>query len=477
MARDILDTAPFLSPTAPREHVVDYSGRIDQKSDRELESYIQSLNFKAKVVILPSDFSTGSMSSFDSFCRALAQKWHVNGERFILVVDLKGKHVRGLSGNSLQGQGVDSSFISLLIKDQFVPHMKRGELSEAIQNTLAGVQAKVAESKSASSTSSLETTNQRDHVSSMKVPPDHASDKNSSASTIQINIVLILVLGIIVVIWVLKSQKTRQSNQSQKLFDELKLRLATLYERADAIGQASEFLNPSESADLAKDVANFFNRVGALSATQSKLETMKKKGSLSESYDQLRKIQKMVDVLEPESDKLLSAVNAATGGTAKISESPEAVALRFEREAELAVQKDKDKETEEKNREYAEIRRHSKEERFRRPTWSYEPTYYQPVVYTDPWQSLSNWMVMWNQMELENRMDRMNYEMDQMQRNSDHLSYNTSNNSYGDGGGSWGNDSGGSSWGDSGGDSGWGDSGGGDSGGGDFGGGDGGGSW
>ncbi len=479
MARDILDQAPFLTPSAPRESVVDYSGRIDSGSDRQLETFAKTLNFKAKVVVLPSDFSPGSMSAFDSFCRDLAQQWHVSGDRFLLVVDLKGHHVRGLSGKSLQSDGIDSSFISVLIRDEFVPLMKKGDLSDAIQNTLAGVQSKLSESRSAVVDSSKGKDEITNTVSSTREAQD-LSASSSGPSLVNLGfaaffvLIALLVAFTMMIIW---QRKSRIAGQSQKMFEKLKIRLASLYERADGIGQAAEYLNPNENGELAKEVADFFNRVGALSATQNKLEAMKKKGNLSESYDQLRKIEKMVDVLEPESDKLLSAVSVATGGHAQIAESPEAVALKFERQAELAVQKDKDEEAREE--ELAQIQRRREEDRFRRPAWSYEPTYYGPVVYSDPWASLSNWMVMLNQIQLEDRMDRMNYQMHQRDNNYD-SNYGGRSSNYGDGGGSWGRDSGsswdssndsGSSWGDSGGDSGGWD------GGGDSGGGDGGGSW
>lgn len=480
MARDILDAAPFLSPTAPSENVVDYSGRLG-KQDQALETFVHSLSFESKVVILPSDFSPGSMSAFDSFCRSLAQKWHVSGERFILVVDLKGRHVRGLSGNTLQNEGVDSSFISLLVKDQFIPYMKRDQLSEAIRHTLAGVQAKITESKANFAQTQIDA----NPISSTRVPQDLSTEPSGinlvNAGYLGFFVLIAMLIAFTVLtIWLQKSKRNKRiSNQSQKLFDAVKLRLATLYERADLIGQAAEFLKPTDNADLAKDVAEFFNRVGALSATQNKLEAMKRKGNLSESYEQLRKMEKMLDLLEPESDKLLASVNLATGGSARISESPEAVALKFERDAELAVQKDKDREEMQQN---AEIRRRNEEERFRRPSWSYEPTYYQPIVHSDPWASLSNWMVMLNQMQLEDRMDRMNDQISQMERGRSEYGRGASNSSTGDGGGSWGgNNSNDSAWADSGGDSGSWDSGGDSSGswdgGGDAGGGDGGGSW
>lgn len=481
MARDILDQAPFLSPGAPRESIVDYSGSLGSSADRHLETFAQNLNFKAKVVVLPSDFSPGSMSAFDSFCRDLAQKWHVSGDRFLLVVDLKGHHVRGLSGKSLQSDGIDSSFISVLIRDEFVPRMKQGDLSDAIQNTLAGVQNKLTESKATLADSSLARDAVANPVSSTRVPQD-LSATSSGPSLVNLGfaglfvLIALLVAFTMLTLWLQKSQRAKRiAGQSQKMFEQLKVRLASLYEKTDVIGQAAEYLNPNENGELAKEVADFFNRVGALSATQDKLESMKKKGNLSESYDQLRKIEKMVGILEPESDKLLSSVNVATGGKALIAESPEAVAMKFEQQAELAVQKDKDAQTREE--ELAKIQRRREEERFRRPAWSYEPTYYGPVVYSDPWANLSNWMLMLNQMQLEDRVDRMDYDMHHRDNNYD-SNYPSRSSNYGDGGGSWGSDAGsswgsdsGSSWADSGGDSGGWDSGG------DSGGGDGGGSW
>lgn len=151
MPKDLLDIAPFLSPEAPRENLVDYSASISKNDHRAIEQLSSQLNYKAKIVVLPTDFSVGGSSEFDHFARALAEKWHVAGNRFLLVVDLKGHHVRGLSGEELQAAGVDSSYISILIKDQFIPLMKKGDLSGAIQKTLSGVSEKVQEASSTAS--------------------------------------------------------------------------------------------------------------------------------------------------------------------------------------------------------------------------------------------------------------------------------------------------------------------------------------
>lgn len=466
MTRGILDDASFLSVTPPAKDVTDYSGQLSSNDLAKLEALCHSLSFKTKVVVLPSDYSpgTGSSADFLSFCHALAHQWNVSGSRFLMVVDLKGHHVRGVSGPQLQqNSGITSDYISVLLKDQFVPYMKRGDITEAIQSSLSAIDAKVHRTVE----------NTGDNVATSR-PAIRTHRANDSGSVTEIpistlaTVVVLLVVAVIVIKGVLSSRaKKRRAGDAVLIFDQLKTRLSSLYERSDAIGQASEYLDPDVHADLAKNVAAFFNRVGALSGTQTQLDRVQKKGHLTESYDSLLKMKKMVEMLEPEAHTLLSQVSAATGGSAQIEESADMVAQRFEKEAENAVQLDKDKERELVHaQENSELKRRREEERFRRPAWAYEPTYYEPVVYvnSDPFAGLSNMFVMMNQMSLENslknQMNEMNYEMHHQNHDT---SSSWSSGSGGDGGADWGSSnsssSGGADWGsDSGGSSDYGSS-------------------
>jgi hypothetical protein len=187
----------------------------------------------------------------------------------------------------------------------------------------------------------------------------------------------------------------------------------------------------------------------------------------------------MVEMLDDDASQLEQKVNAATGKIGN-DESPEAVAKKFEREAELAVAKEDEAE---QRRIQLKNQEREMEERFRRPTWAYQPSYYQPATVSDPWSGIRDMFLIMNQMETNQRLneiadyqryehlrDRDNYDqpMNTLGHSSSGWNGTASQGwSGGDGGADWGGNSssdGGSS------DSGWGGSG--DAGGGDFGGGD-----
>jgi uncharacterized membrane protein YgcG len=475
MADDLLTQAPFLSIEAPKEALIDYSQTLSDSARQHIEQQAHGSNFVAKVVILPKDFSPGSTSSFDEFCRALASQWHVNGNRFLLVIDLKNHHVRALSGQKLEKQGLSSDYLSTsVLKDQFIPKMKAGDLEGAIHAALVAVNKKLAQEKI------VQTHPYQSTVPGVQVPSAPSSSFPRKANpTDGLIIPAILVLIVAVIIAIIFAKKKTEERQSKNIYLELKKELDALYQKADSIGQASEYLNPDTNAELAKDVATFFNRLAAISSAQRELDRLERSGNLGSALVNVRKVEKMVEMLDDDASQLEQKVNAATGKIGN-DESPEAVAKKFEREAELAVAKEDEAE---QRRIQLKNQEREMEERFRRPTWAYQPSYYQPATVSDPWSGIRDMFLIMNQMETNQRLneiadyqryehlrDRDNYDqpMNTLGHSSSGWNGTASQGwSGGDGGADWGGNSssdGGSS------DSGWGGSG--DAGGGDFGGGD-----
>src|SRR4051812_46232267 len=123
MSDNLIQQALFLSTNPPTHVINDYSGTLSSGQISSLESQITGLHYKAKIVVLPKDYTPGT-ASIDEFSRQMAEKLHLSGNKLLLVVDLKGHHVRAEYGDKLQQMGVNKPFIDQLAKSEFVPYMK-----------------------------------------------------------------------------------------------------------------------------------------------------------------------------------------------------------------------------------------------------------------------------------------------------------------------------------------------------------------
>lgn len=491
MADDLLTQAPFLPLEAPKESLIDYSQTLSNQARQNIEQQCHNLPFHAKVVVLPRDFSPGSMKSFDEFCRALAEQWHVTGNRFLLVVDTRGHHVRALCGQELEAQGISSDFLSSsVLKLNFIPKMKKGDLEAAISSSVNAVAARTSEQKTAQSEGQGRIIQRHPYASTVPqsgtstIYGEHSKPSDGSGFLV----FLVVLIG--VVLAVIFAKKKLEEKQSQEIYLELKKRLDSLYQKADSIGQASEYLEPARNAELAKEVAIFFNRLGAISSAQTELDRLERSKGLGSALVNVRKLNKMVEMLEGDAAQLEKNVNEATGKIGTSDEAPELLAKKFEREAELAVAAE---DQAEQQRLQIQNQQREMDERFRRPSWAFQPSYYQPVVVNDPWSGIRDMFMIMNQMETNRRLSEIaDYQRHEDYANHDRYDGSSWNQSSqrssvgdsaqssawggGDGSADWGSgagDYGGGGRGDS--DSGWGDSGAG----GDYGGGgaDGGGDW
>lgn len=445
MSDDIFQQADFLSAKPPAKNISDFSGLLSQKELSTLESVSQSVHFHPKVIILPQEFAPSPSAL--QFARELAHAWRLPSKGFLVVVDLKDHQVRGLAGVGLREKGITDTFLTdEVFAKHFVPHMKQNDLYTALVDTLASVDVQ------AKSNELVHGTRIRGSQEQYYGRPSNLAQLTSSTFLVLLAVLIILAAGG----YYLNQRK--RGLAAKKSYEKLTPRLNELYKKADEIAQASEYLNIETNAGLAERVAVFFNRVSALSAAQKDLDHIYKGGSAAGARDGVMKVAQMVSMLEAESKQLLPEVSSVTGvvGGAASLNSPESIAREFEQEAQERVNKLK-------------LQSQNEQEEFRRPSWAYQPAYYQPV---DSGAGLMSLALMMNQMQMNQRLDDVLYETHRRP-----LEENAGGGIFADGGASWGTtDAGGWGGGDSGNDFGGGGDFGSD-GGGDWGGDAGGGDW
>ncbi len=439
----------YIPQTAPKAAVLDLSGRLDSSALARIEQTAAKLSYKAKVVLVPGDYKPTPSNDLHDLARSIADAWSVQGNRFLIVIDLPHKQIRTIGGEGLKSKGITSEFVqNTLLPNNFYPSMRKGDLPGAIENLMQAVQDKVAVTSRMGTTASAGQTSNGQYQSA----PTHAEPQINGLGLWG----TVLFFGSILLVLVL-TMVNFYKGKTKRLRQSLNDRLGDLYQRADQLGQASEYMAPARNKDLALKITAYFEKLTALNKAEDEVEELTKANNFGRANNGLVNCLKLADQLTLEMDELLPAVNAITGGVDNTGENER-----------LWLKKKEALENNLKMQEKVPVSQANS--RYYRPTWSNEPQY-APPVYNNG-SSLMNVMFLLNQMNMNNGVDQMDWQMNhQMYRNQ---SYD--NPGISDAGGSWGSSSSDSSSNDSG----WGDSGGSsssDSGGDSGGGSDAGGSW
>lgn len=443
--------ATFIPLQPPHEAVLDYSNTLSQSAMSSLQSQATAMQstIKAKVVVLPEYFHVDNMSQFSY---DLGMQWKVSGTRLLTVVDLKDHRVRILSGDDLASAGLNHDYIeNTVIPQGFVPYIKKGDLQGAISHSWTIAQNGLTRQSSGLTTATRQ-------------PRDFNEPQTPPPSLLHLAMPFVIIGAVLVGLWMLSLKQQKERNK--QLVEQFRQRVGPLYELADQIGGASEYLTPQKHGDLAQRVATFFNRLTTFEHAQKEAEQLAAKGAGGgQMRDAYLNLIRMIDLLMPEASQLKEDVGAVTGAveTFKADATPS-----LTQQADEVAARERGRATEDGGG-YIQIPdKVYQSQNWRRPSWSYEPAYYQPV--DNGMGGLASMMLVLNQMQMMNM--------------ASHMSYGNYGNSGGGGwfggtggGGNWDSgssggggwdggggadfDSGGGSW-DSGGDSGGGDSGGGD---------------
>jgi uncharacterized membrane protein YgcG len=385
MSESVLSQAPFLPPQPPKGAILDFSGVLSAGDRASLETQAHAqVGLKTKVVILPKDFTT---TDLDALGKGLAQQWHVGGERMLMLVDLKDHKVRVYVGKELQSHGLTGTLLREdIIPNQFIPYMKQHDLAGAIQNTMAAAQQKVYETRS-TTTAPSQTYSQ---VPSTGQPYASAPAAQDSFGGFWLGAIAIMAaIGIAMFAFSFKNRK----KENVKLANEFKEKIGPLYEKADQIGSASEYLPTEQNPELAQRVALFFNKLTTLEKAVSEISTLEKRNQVWQVRDGYMKLMRSAEVLDGEADQLKKDVNALTGGVQTMPDLPKQPPI----DATAYGERDKHKVT--------IPERFQQEMQYRRPEWTYQPAYYQPMG--GGMSSLMMLGMMLNQWDMNRRFDML----------------------------------------------------------------------
>ncbi|HEY9789752.1 MAG TPA: TPM domain-containing protein [Candidatus Obscuribacterales bacterium] len=434
MGESPLNQAPFLPQHAPQDAVSDYSGVLTSMQVGRLDRQAYDLSkqgVKAKVVVLPKDFSTPDISAFGA---ALAQRWKVSGDRLLMIVDLKDRKVKMYPGHDLETHGLTGQLISTdIIPHHFVPYMKQHDLSSAIYSAMEASQNAVGKSLTHQAVPGQT-------QASQQYPNNRQAYPTPTSNNVGLWVGLGLFIAVIVALyaWAFKSRK----QDNHKLADSFKERAGRLYERADQIGSASEYLSTEKYPELAQRIAQFFNKLTTLEKAVGEVDSLEKRNKVWQVRDGYLKLIRLASLLEPEADGLKTDVYAVTGGVQTVPELP---ANSGQIEAPV----------EEKQRERIPIpARFQDQMQYRRPEWTYQPAYYQPAPADGGLTGLMMLGMMLNQFEMNRRFDEINWhrnnqasgglfggdnqQADQQQNFDPGWGDTGGSAGFGDGGGDWG---------------------------------------
>jgi Zn-dependent protease with chaperone function len=183
--------ADQLASQAPGPGILDYSGSLTDQQKQQLQAQCSQLSFKARVVILPKDYTVSNPVSFGE---QLAKKWHCERNSVLMIVDLKDRGVFAWSGTKLSRAGLSEQTVSnQLIPNYFAPTLKSQGLGQAIEATLSAADKIVVQSKAATYASSQSNYSSGSSSGSSSNYSSGSSDSASYAGFIFLFLFLVIV--------------------------------------------------------------------------------------------------------------------------------------------------------------------------------------------------------------------------------------------------------------------------------------------
>jgi hypothetical protein len=477
----------YIPAKAPGQTVTDLSGTLSGGQLVALDNMGKTLNFKARVVLLPKNYKAANAEELHSLATDIASAWHVEGNRLLLVVDLGGKKLRAIAGDDLKNQGITNEFLGRTVwPNYFYPAVRKGDIEGALTDSLKAIQAKQLAYTSArvsgSSTTGLPGAGPIDRNgtygrSDMIVPRSPGlSDGHSNVSSFAF-LAGLLVVAVVAIYLIVNNSNKDKSKRLNKAFTE---RLGKLYATADELGQASEYIAPQSNKELALKVSAFFEKLQALDKAKDEIEKLTASKRWGKANEGLLPALKLTDKLNSEGESLLESVSAITGGVDSMkleSKDKEAIA-QSKNTADGAETGDGTSLTSEDGEKSHRIKINvNSRTPYQRPNWTYNQEYNQPLfINSGPSVGIFDTLFLLNQMDTGRRLDNLernaypNYSNPDYSNsvNSGSVNSGTSSNSFRsdnsttDSGGDWSSSSdssdssGSSSNTDSGGD--WGDS-------------------
>lgn len=432
----------FLPTAAPRGAILDLSHELTDEQVESLNGLCQNsvALVKFKIVILPKDFQPNNTSALTE---TLAKQWQVSGDRILLVVDLAGHKVRTAVGHGLNKFDLNGQYMTnIAIKENFLPAIKSGDLYGALQQTIYAVQRHAIQT-AASNTSALT----HSKSSTIQVPaqttlPSRDSSLSSFFFVSIIAFVVLLGVAAAIIFAATSAGKKRAKATMDTLSKVLNQRAGILFEKADHLGQSSEYLLPDREKGLAQQVSIFFARLDTLTKAKEEAEKLLR-AKKKEAVQQLKNCILLADALDKEATPLLEKVNSITGQVGQFEPSYS--------QAEITV--DQNKEVNDLGQ-IIPISYKGKEAPYMVPSWTRDKNYL-PANYTaSNDNSFLNLALILNQMNLNWQMSQLSRDILWQHSHNypdsplDLHDHGSSNWDFSSGGGDWG-DSSGSDWGSS----------------------------
>jgi uncharacterized membrane protein YgcG len=317
----------FVPQTAPEGAILDLSGSLSDSSVRTLEQAASTLSYRPKVLILPKNYIC---SDAHQLALDVAKKWntYADGKNLFMLVDIHGHKVRVIGSNELVKDGITSSYLTNdLVPRQFVPYMRHGDLASAIRLTLLEVDHKAARTES--SLSAPPVSQEKQLPASGTVAPSAPASAQVADNTPAYLGYLFFGLMVAIVLAALASMRWSSRNDNINRLRRLKPQFDSLYQEANQLGQAADYLDPVANLQLSHDIADFFAKLATVQKAQSQVEEMATSFfNAPAAGEALRHCERYLQIMKGSADKLLKRVNEKTGAVttfepdAKIEDKP-----------------------------------------------------------------------------------------------------------------------------------------------------------
>ena len=131
----------FIPKLCPKDCIVDYGHNLTKDEVQDLSKTCSNFSYSPKVIILPKSYLCQNL---DDLAIALAKNWHLRGHGLLMVIDLRSAKVKVITSKFLHENYIDNDFLKQnILKKEFLPNVKEGNLYLAIKNSLKAINNKI----------------------------------------------------------------------------------------------------------------------------------------------------------------------------------------------------------------------------------------------------------------------------------------------------------------------------------------------
>ena len=307
----VFNIPSFIPKSCPKDTIIDYGHNLTKDELQDLSKTCTNFSYSPKVIILPKSYLC---QNIDDLAIALAKNWHLRGRGLLMVIDLRSAKVKVITSKFLHENYIDNDFLKQnILKKEFLPNIKEGNLYLAIKNLLKAINNKIENIK-LTSNHIVHSSDTTFNSATNSAPSSEPTNYNNGVSGFDFLPVFIFIV-IAFIIYKIYSEK-RDENKT-KIYDykidQLKKNITVVFQNIDKLSQASEYIDIKENAELTQNLTLFYANINIINKSYSSILEKYNKRDYANLEKDIPRLINMLIIINKDLGYYLNKVEKLTG--------------------------------------------------------------------------------------------------------------------------------------------------------------------